>query len=488
MDKPGQKDDEAIVCALVRTGLPTEVDSETLADDPPARTPVRRQKASRKRALAKVEVIDPREFRKTNEAIGLRVREGRLSLLTRKVFNVMMYHAQELKTPGLNAPIDTPAARKYFWIPLAELARDAAYDSKDTEFLKQQLEELQNIKLLMENERQWTSERLVSSVTLVNPQGLKKHAGQVWFGYAFPPEVHELVMAPGTYTRFSIVYQGLLRSGAALALYEVCRRYATNPSRLTSQESYGHWYGVLTGNPLDERDELPPYKYFKRDVIHRAVTEINALTDIQVELIEHKNGRRVEQLQFRVEPTRQPQLAFPAPPVIDVQLMERLMKLGMTQQEAADLMAAHGDAKLRGSLAFVEARMAQAKAAPLASPAAFLRWALKDGTDAVKAVETRAPRTAVGPSPRAKGGSTIMDAFLAARAREALAVYSELGQAAQQEVFERFKAQSMHKHVQQARGVDTPMVRSLFSTWLARDLWGEPSAQALAQFIEASNP
>ena len=438
------------------------------------------------RALTKVEVVDPREFRKTNEAIGLRVREGRLSLLTRKVFNVMMYHAQELKTPGLNAPIDTPAAKKYFWIPLSDLARDAAYDSKDTEFLKQQLEELQNIKLLMENERQWTSERLVSSVTLVNPQGLKKHAGQVWFGYAFPPEVHELVMAPGTYTRFSIFYQGLLRSGAALALYEVCRRYATNPSRVTSQESYEHWYGVLTGNPLVDGEELPPYKYFKRDVINRAITEINALTDIQVELIEHKNGRRVEQLQFRVEQTKQPQLEFPAPPVIDVQLMERLMKLGMSQQEAADVMAAHGDAKLRASLGFVEARMAQPRAPALESPAAFLRWSLKEGTEAVKAVEAREPDPAA-PARKTrggKGGSTIMDEFLAARAREAYAVYCELGDAAQQEVLGRFKAQTTHKSAQQARGVDNAMIRSLFSTWFARDLWGEPTAQALAQFIE----
>lgn len=30
------------------------------------------------------------EIRKTNEAIGLRVSEGRLSLLSRKIFNVMV--------------------------------------------------------------------------------------------------------------------------------------------------------------------------------------------------------------------------------------------------------------------------------------------------------------------------------------------------------------------------------------------------------------
>lgn len=42
-----------------------------------------------------------------------------------------------------------------FWIPLSDLARDAAYDSKDVQYLKRQLEDMQNIKLLMEDERQW---------------------------------------------------------------------------------------------------------------------------------------------------------------------------------------------------------------------------------------------------------------------------------------------------------------------------------------------
>ncbi|MGE5450727.1 MAG: replication initiation protein [Acidobacteriota bacterium] len=441
-----------------------------------------RSSAELVRVAGAVEKADPREFRKTNEAIGLRVREGRLTLLTRKVLNVMMYHAQELKTPGLNAPLDTPAAKKYFWIPLSDLARDAAYDSKDVEFFKKQLEELQNIKLLMETDRQWTSERLVSSVTLANPAGLKKHAGQVWFGYAFPPEVHELVMAPGTYTKLSIFYQGILRSGSALALYEVCRRYATNPTRLTSQESYEHWYGVLTGNPLAPGEELPPYKYFKRDVINKAMSEINALTDIQVELIEHKNGRRVEQIQFRVGQTRQPQLEFPAPPIVDVALMERVMKLGLNQQDAADALATHGETKLRAALGVVEARQAQKNAPTLDSPAAYFRWALKDGGEAIKALETKAPAKAK-PKRAEEGGLAIMDQFLAARSKEAYAVYQGLGPLAQTAAFDRFKAQSTHASVHRAKDPHAAMIRAMFSTWFAQDLWGEPSAQDLAAFI-----
>ncbi|MEO7233512.1 MAG: replication initiation protein [Polaromonas sp.] len=446
----------------------------------------RKRKDPAPKNLPASEVVDPKEFRKTNEAIGLRVMEGRLSLLTRKVFNVMMYHAQELRVPGHNAPIDTPAAKKYFWIPLADLAREAAYDSKDTDYLKQQLDELQNIKLLMENERQWTSERLVASVTLVNPQGLKKHSGQVWFGYAFPPEVHELVMAPGTYTRFSIFYQGLLRSGSALALYEVCRRYATNPSRVTVSETYEHWFGVLTGNPIVRNAEPAPYKYFKRDVIKPALAEINALTDITVELIEHKNGRRVERLQFRVEQNKQPQLGFPSPPIVDMALMSQVMKFGFTQSDASDFLAQHGQEKVRACAAFVEARLAQKNSAQLDSPAAYFRWSLKDGNVVAQGLQQQPASAAPAPAPTKKReGSTVMERFLSARAQEAMTVYKKLDEDGCASVFERFKlSHRQAKSLKLERGTDSPMVRALFTRWYATDLWGEPTAQALADYVE----
>src|SRR3954449_2230062 len=82
-----------------------------------------------------------KEFRKTNEAIGLRVSEGHLSLLSRKIFNVMVFHAQQLGAPGENAPLKTEVAKSYYWIPLADLAKDAAYDSNDTELLKAHVQE-----------------------------------------------------------------------------------------------------------------------------------------------------------------------------------------------------------------------------------------------------------------------------------------------------------------------------------------------------------
>lgn len=434
--------------------------------------------------IAPIESSELREFRKTNEAIGLRVVEGNLSLLSRKVFNVMMYHAQEMKVPGLNSPINTPASKKYFWIPLSDLARDAAYDSKDVQYLKKQLEEMQDIKLLMENERQWTSERLVSSVTLVNPAGLNKHSGQVWFGFAFPPEVHEQVMAPSTYTRLSIVYQSSLKSGSALALYEICRRYATNPSKLTFIQTYEHWYGVITGNPISASTP-PVYKYFKRDTLKPAIAEINALTDISIELVEHKNGRRVEKLQFRVEHTKQAQLEFPAPPIIDVELMARVMKFGFSQADASDLVAQYDDDVVRAAITRVEARAESKGMAPLETPAGYFKWTLQE---IVRNPQTLAPALAApkssGSAAKKTSGRTVMDRFLAARAKDALEVYKELDEKERKSIFDSFREHNASKALKLDKGLDNAMVRGIFAPWYAKILWGEPTAQALAQFIE----
>ena len=417
-------------------------------------------------------------FRKTNEAIGLRLREGRLSLLSRKILNVMFYHAQNL-TLGQNAPIDTPVNRKYFWVPLPEVAHDASYDSKDTALLKEHIEELQNIKLHMEDEHQWTSERLVSSVKLVNPSGLNKRGGTVWFGYAFPPEVFELVKNPGTYTKLSIYYQGMFRAGASLALYEICRRYATNPSHKTSIESYEYWHGALTGTPVGT--EVGPYKYFKRDVLKPALAEINATTDIECSLIEHKRGRKVEMLQFEVHLNKQPSLDFPAPPVINSALIDALKGLGFGPNDAKDICAANSVEKIESTLAMVRERMRAPGRAPLDAPAAYFRWALKNAQN----ITVQALAQDVSPPPRnASNQQSNLERFLTARAQDAINFYKELPTVDAHSVMERFRASPGAKNVRTSKGLDHPMVRSLFGRWYASELWGEPTAEALDLFLQ----
>ncbi len=421
---------------------------------------------------------EDKRFRKTNEAIGLRLKEGRLSLLSRKILNVMFYHAQNL-TLGQNAPIDTPVNKKYFWVPLSDVAKDAYFGSKDTALLKESIEELQNIKLHMEDANQWTSERLVSSVKLVNPAGLRSRGGTVWFGYAFPPEVSDLVTNPGTYTKLSIYYQGMLRGNAALGLYETCRRYATNPSHKTSVETYEYWHASLTGTPVGS--ELGPYKYFKRDVLKPAMAEINAVTDIEVTLIEHKRGRRVELLQFEVHLKKQAELEFPAPPILNSALIEELVALGFSVSDAKDLCAVHNIEKIEATLAIVRERMRAKGSSPLDSPAAYFRWALKNAQNITVRALAQDP---TAPQEKPANDLSVLDRFLIARAQDAVNAYKELPSADAQVVMQRFRDSPASKQVRVGKGIEHPMVRSLFGRWYAEELWGPPSAEALDMFMQ----
>ena len=425
------------------------------------------------------------EFRKTNEAIGLRVSEGRLSLLSRKTFNLMVYHAQKLGVPGQNAPIDTAVAQKYFWIPLSDLARDAAYDSKDTDLLKKSVQELQDIRIYMEDEKQWTSERLVSSVKIVNSAGLKRRGGRVWFGFAFPPEVGNLVMNPGAYTKLSIYYQTMLRSGASLALYEICRRFATNPSHLSSRERWEWWYGVLSGNPVTEN--LPQYKYFKRDVLKTSIAEINAVTDIEVELIEHKAGRKVVDLQFRIRLNEQPALDLPAPPLIDAVMIERLMALGIAQEEATAIFVSNDDAALRATLELVEERMRSTKAPPVDSPAAYFKSALRNRFASPREIAQKTLVAAAPAVPAADRGPTLRERFAAKRAREATEYFNEIDAGERDQLLLEFEPAAPRVVATSLRrsGLQSKVAQSAFFTWLATRLWGEASDKELLAFAES---
>jgi hypothetical protein len=419
-----------------------------------------------------------REFKKTNKAIGLTVVEGNFSLLARKLFNVMMWQAQVLKQLGENAPINTPSAKKYFWVPLSSLVKDTAYNSNDTQALKDVLLSMQDIKIEKQTEVQWTGERLISSITFANPEGLNKHSGTVWVGYAFPPEVHEHVMVPDTYTKMSLVYQNAFKTNPGLALYEVCIRYATNPSKVTNILTIKEWHGVLTGNPPDDREI--EYKYFKRDVVTPSMNEVNGKSNIVVELIEHKKGRRVDRLQFKIVSIKPTNLDAPLQFLFDAGLLHLVVELGFTEAEAKDFVADHGAEKIRQAVELVKVRASNTKLQPLVSIAAYFRWQLREMPKQDDPVGSAAqPKL-----PPNTTESTAMEKYKKHLAEEALAIYNELNTSDQETIFAHFVKDNLGKSFKLDKGLKSPMVRSLFSNWHAVQLWGPATESGLMEYLK----
>jgi len=320
---------------------------------------------------------DTRIIRKSNDEIGYKVKSGHLSLLSRKLFNILIWHAQDMR--------DQEDEDGRWCVTVAQLIKDAKFKSKDYDLLRASLDELQEVRVIRPRRSGGiTSEVLIPSFTLDNvahegneglDRGQKKRGGQLKLWFMLPPELKSQMLDPDQYTRLPIPYMASLRTIPGLALYEICRRYVTNPGGVTNRDTWQTWWRVLTGSTVDS--EPPEYKYAKRDVFKRGAEEVNKITDIEIELIEYKVGKFVRDLQFSVRTKQQADLNI-GPPPIDAGLLSRVTSLGISISEAERLTARHSEANIVATLDLVEGRLGQSHLPKIESPAAYFKKALRD--------------------------------------------------------------------------------------------------------------
>lgn len=412
---------------------------------------------------------------KANEAIAIRPKRGRLTFLSRRIYNALLFHAQR---QGVDQPV--------YRLALGELIGDARFNSNNTELLKSHLRDMQATTIEWSTsgpaERKWTSTQLIGTVTIEEP-GRGRPCFITW---GYPDEIRERLVKPRQYTRVMLEISAQMRSYAGAVLYEIGARYLTSPSRLTMREDVIWWAAVLTG-----RSDIKTvdYRFLKRDVITKAMGEVEALCDdFSLELIEHKRGRKVEEVQFCVLPKAQQRLTElndPRRNVFDLELVGKLIALGFKQDDAQDLYATTDEGLLRAALAHVEQRQRSSTLPPLRAPAAYLRDALKRGY-----AEPAADKPALPPpSSKEVQRQRILEAWDAERRRRARSMYQEMGEGEQTELRARFEAEALGTlaspiaRAWRRDGPASPIAGSSFFSWLALVTWPEaPSDQALLDF------
>ena len=423
---------------------------------------------------------------KANEAIAIRPKRGRLTLLSRRIYNALLYHSQR---QGVDEPV--------YRLTLSELIGDARFNSNNTELLKSHLRDMQATTIEWSTSssslKRWVSSQLLGTVT-IEEQGRGRPCMVTW---RYPDEIKERLVKPHQYTRVLLEMSSQMRSYSAAVLYEIGARYLTSPGRLSMREDVVWWAAVLTGrSDIKEVD----YRFLKRDVISKALAEIDALCeDFGLELIEHKHGRKIEEIQFRVVPKVQQRLGDISASnrnVFDLALVGRLIALGLKQDEAQDLYATTDEGQIRATLDHVDQRLRNASMPVLKSPAAYFKDALKKGYAGVTPME---PAPSSGPAPAlAPPAAVLSEADRLRRIRElwendrmgqARAVFAEMPQPMQDEVRTRFEAERLDQvaaPIARAWRRDGPASRvaaTTFFRWLAEDTWPEePSDRVLLDF------
>ena len=285
------------------------------------------------------------ELKKHVGAIHIR---GRISLLQRKVSNVLLLNAyEELLREDSHR------------IRVKDLARAAGFDSKNIRFLKDTLRQLVDIKvewniLDQEGKEEWGISSLLS--------GVKIYRGVC--SYSYSPFLRERLYNPEIYARINLSIQRKFRSGYAISLYENCVRFKNlGTTGWFSLETWRELLGVEEDQYLDFRD-------FKRRVLTPAVKEINEYSDITVEVAYQRKKRRVVGLKFDITPKAQLQMDFDEgleqtdAPVEEAEIetaRDRLLEFGLTPEQTDGVLSAHKAEYIHGNLDYVEGQVRAGK-------------------------------------------------------------------------------------------------------------------------------
>ncbi len=412
------------------------------------------------------------------ETLAIVPKRERLTVLARKIYNVLMYVAQS-----------QGAEHETYVMPLRELARQANFNSNDTAILKEHVSQL--ITTLVDWQSPTKGEGAGWKLsTLLAEASITMQGGENFVRWSYSPSVRNEIMAPNRYARISLLHQAAMRSVSGLALYEICMRYINNPGGMTARQHWTWWRPVLTGTPADQVDTYAQYKYFKRDVLKGAVAEVNAITDLHVELIEHRQGRSVMDLQFSVTRRTQPTIPFKAGPE-HLPALGMALKQGVAQEDVQVLIAEHGTARVESSLKALSSRKKDSRQAEVRNPTNYLKTVLSNQqtTGEVEAL----PISTVPSLSQHLSRAALVEQFRASRRAEIQVLFKEISEAEREALLAEFgdtvvpgmarviKAQWAAKRLQ------NPMIRSSFVDWYATrtwgQRWGEPSADDLLEMV-----
>lgn len=298
-------------------------------------------------------------------SLALVPQNNKITALGRRTWNVLLHIAQN---QGLE--------RETFRAALTDIVKGLDYNSGDMKIIKTHLRSM--ITTLVEWQSPTAGEWQTWDVCgMLSHARLVKERGQIWVEWSYAVNMRNELLDPEIFAKLSLEVISQLGSHPAVALYEICSRYLGVGQ--TARKSWAWWRPVLLGRPDDERLQRLEYRIFKRDTLRPALAEINALADIEIEMLEFKSGRFVSDLQFTVRKKPQRVLALQqrtAAEPVDVAVLASAERLGIDHTRIERLIEEFGDSAVATAIEAVEKRAANAFPEPLRDPLRYLKSVL----------------------------------------------------------------------------------------------------------------
>lgn len=260
---------------------------------------------------------------------------GKLSLLQRKLSNVLLLNAYDSLTSAQSHSIDART-----------LAMMVGYNSNDFDTLRASLRALAETvaewdMLDEDGKQEWGVSSLLSFAKLKN--GVCE--------YAYSPALAQKLHDPKIYALINVNIQRNFSSGHGLALYENCYRFVRTGST--------GWWGLDTFRKLMGVEGSSYYESFKHlnaKIIKPAVTEVNKSSDIEITPEFRKKGRAVTDIRFLIK--ENPQLAMfqidDSDGVRNLAVYKALKAQGVSDRLARQWIAEHGEDYVQEKLTYVK--------------------------------------------------------------------------------------------------------------------------------------
>ncbi|SLN71429.1 Initiator Replication protein [Falsiruegeria litorea R37] len=278
---------------------------------------------------------------------------GKLSLLQRKLSNVLLLNAYDALTSAQSHTIDART-----------LATMVGYNSNDMDTLRASLRALAETvaewdMLDEEGRQEWGVSSLLSFAKLKN--GVCE--------YSYSPALAQKLHDPKIYALINVHIQRNFTSGHGLALYENCYRFVrTGSTGWWSLEIFRKLMGV------DGSSYYESFKHLNAKIIKPAVVEVNRNSDIEITPEFKKKGRAVADVRFLIK--ENPQLAMfqigDDDGIRNMGVYKKLIEQGVSDRLARQWIVEHGEDYVAEKLDYVR-RQPDVKSA-----AGYLNAALKD--------------------------------------------------------------------------------------------------------------
>ena len=303
---------------------------------------------------------DPPLRKPVNTLAIVPTKSSKITVLARKAYNVLLYLAQE---QGIDHEV--------YRAPLQSVLRGIDFNSHAREIVKQHLRAMVSTTVEWQSPTSGEGEAWNVAGLLAHAK-LYKQSGENWVEWSFAPNIKHELLEPQRFARLRLDVISQLRRHAGVVLYEICSRY--RDVGLTARQPWPWWRPVLTGSPDSEDSVKQEYRFFKRDTLKLAIAEVNAVTDLDVELIEHRAGRFIADIQFRISKKQQATLPLGrAPQPVDLTQVARAHAAGLREEDAENLIHTHGNEAMSAALDALEKRAASDYPEPLRDPHRYLR-------------------------------------------------------------------------------------------------------------------